>query len=139
MRHSILAAALLALAGCASSPISPDDAAAVPAERIHSHGQQTRERMAAVQITRDSATGLNGSGCTVAVDVDRQHALDIHSGETATIWIAVGQTIVSAESRGLMCGMGPVETQINAEPGDPNRLRVSIGRGSRLNIIPTAY
>lgn len=134
MRYVILIALVL-LAGCATSPTPLNEAIAVPSDRIYLHGDQAANKSVPVRITRD--TGLNGRGCPVTVSVDGQKTLGIKTGETVVVYLSPGSHIFGATSPGFMCGMGPVENQIDIR--GPTKVRVSIGRGSRLAIGPTTY
>jgi hypothetical protein len=102
-----VAAFLLVMAGCASTPTSLIDAKQVPGERLLALQDATPDRSATLVVTRDQ--GFVGGGCYFSFLVNGAHAARFDVGESARFYVAPGEVLLRA-GRDLMgqglCGLG---------------------------------
>lgn len=133
MKKLIGAFALLFVAGCQTSPISPENADPVPASRLY--GLQEGGE-AKVIVTRDS--GLYGSGCNVRLFVDGKLAGEFASGEVATFHVAPGQHVAGVKPSAACGGGSLAEREFVVGKGEAIRRRISITPGG-IDFSPTAY
>jgi hypothetical protein len=96
---------LLAVGGCATTPVSPARASRVPPERLFAFQDPAPDRTATIVVTRDR--GMLGSGCYSSFFLNSVHAARFDVGETATFHVPPGETLlrngVDLEGRAL-CG-----------------------------------
>lgn len=122
MRKSIIIAAALALAGCASTPVSNNDAKIVPSSRALSKQFSTPNAGAEkVVIKRDA--GLMGSACATRIYVDAVAVADLRPGEKVETYLPAGAHIISAEPNGA-CGGRLTEVSANVALGKPLAFRI---------------
>lgn len=134
---AIALAACLALAACATRPISSDDA--VETARLFPSYEQYRvvaEHTSIVVVKRDR--GLFGSGCATHIFVNGAHVADLRPKEKVTLHVPFGYQVLSANSAGI-CGGGTVETAVVVEPNQPRAFRVGVSDAGDLHISPTAF
>ncbi len=106
MRLTCAAVSLLLLAGCSSYRAEPQHIVPVPADRLLAF-QQPVEGGGQIVVNRDMG-GL-GSGCYIAVHVDRQLAARIGIGEVASFQVPPGDRIVGIgidETDDTLCSKG---------------------------------
>ncbi|GHZ69273.1 putative phage protein [Vibrio cholerae] len=127
----------VALAGCASSPVSHNEAKLIDSDRIISNKySKPRENSSTVIVKRDK--GFMGSACSSRVYINAVPLVDIDPGEYYEFYLNSGNYIISAAPNGI-CSGGMYETQINIE--DPKTLKYRIGYGTNGDyfIVPTAF
>ncbi|MDH4565942.1 hypothetical protein E8E95_04560 [Pseudomonas sp. BN414] len=134
MRNAIGGAVLLALVGCATSPISAEQADQVPSDRLYSY-QTSSDGPARLVVTRD--TGFTGSACNTRVLIDGRLAALIGPGETAAFYVPAGGFILAAEGNAA-CYTGLKEREVVIESGKTKRYRISIDTSFSMDISPTA-
>lgn len=132
MRMLIAGLALAMLAGCATSPITAEQADPVPRSRLFAF-QTPSSGQAILMVTRDE--GFTGSGCNTTISIDGRRAAEIGSGETAKFYVAPGERMLSASS----CGSGLKERETTIQAGSTKRFRISIDSAMSLDLSPTAY
>ncbi|MDH4568461.1 3-isopropylmalate dehydratase [Pseudomonas sp. BN414] len=126
MRLTCAAVSLLLLAGCSSYRAEPQHIAPVPADRLLAF-QQPVEGGGQIVVNRDMG-GL-GSGCYIAVHVDRQLAARIGIGEVASFQVPPGDRIVGIgidETDDTLCAKGRLrrEKAAHVEVGQSEHFRI---------------
>lgn len=91
-RSLALAATMLVLVGCATTPVSPASATRVPTARLFAFQDPTPERNATIIVTRDS--GFLGSGCFFSFTINGVHAARFDVGETARFYVPPGEVLL---------------------------------------------
>ena len=125
---------LLIGAGCATTPISSQQATPVPEERqfLYRHGGADT---AQVLVKRD--TGFMGSACATRVYVDGKLAAYVDSGEKVIFHIPAETVIIGAEPHGI-CGGGLIEAVAQLSPGKQVQFRISIDQTASMGLYRTA-
>ncbi|GLZ88454.1 hypothetical protein Pres01_45050 [Metapseudomonas resinovorans] len=126
MRLTCAAVSLLLLAGCSSYRAEPEHIVPVPADRLLAF-QQPIEGGGQIVVNRDMG-GL-GSGCYIAVHVDRQLAARIGIGEVASFQVPPGDRIVGIgidETDDTLCSKGRLrrEKAAHVEVGQSEHFRI---------------
>ncbi|WP_271410507.1 3-isopropylmalate dehydratase [Pseudomonas sp. Q1-7] len=126
MRLICVAASLFLLAGCSSYRATPEHITQVPADRLLAF-QTPVEGGGRIVVNRDMG-GL-GSGCYIAVHVDRQLAARIGIGEEASFEVPPGDRIVGIgidEQDDTLCSKGRLrrEKAARVEPGQSEHFRI---------------
>ncbi len=129
---------LLLLAGCASWKPAPEDVKPVPAERLLGY-QAALERGGQLTVSRD--VGGMGSGCYVAVLVDRKVAARIGVGEQVRFQVPGGTRVLSIgidEMDDTLCGMGRLrrELAVKVSPGSQQNFRIISDNRKGFDILP---
>jgi len=122
----ILAALPLLLVGCSSWKPASEYIRSVPAERLLGY-QQTQDWGGRIDVTRDF--GGMGSGCYIAVLVDRQLAARIGVGEQASFQVPLGTRVLGIGIDPLddtLCGKGRLrrELVVKVEEGSRQQFRI---------------
>lgn len=127
----------VALAGCATQPVSIAEAVPVPRERIlSSEFLQPIEGSGTVIVKRDS--GIVGSGCSARLFVDAKAIADLRTSERVTLYLQTGEHILSAQPNGL-CGGGMVEVRVRATSRETATFRMGYGTAGDFTLSPTAF
>ncbi|AYF88664.1 MULTISPECIES: 3-isopropylmalate dehydratase [unclassified Pseudomonas] len=126
MRLTCAAVSLLLLAGCSSYRAEPEHIIPVPADRLLAF-QDPVEGGGQIVVNRDMG-GL-GSGCYIAVHVDRQLAARIGIGEVASFQVPPGDRIVGIgidETDDTLCSKGRLrrEKAAHVETGQSEHFRI---------------
>ncbi|UWF46866.1 hypothetical protein NYP20_16075 [Pseudomonas sp. N3-W] len=132
MKLFVGALALVALAGCSTSPISVDEADPVPPSRLHAFTNKSDSKLI---VTRDS--GAFGSGVNYSIFIDGKLAAEFASSEVATFGIGSGKHILGIKPS-TMFGGTVHEAEIDVKPGETIRRRISLDGGG-FYLTPTAY
>ncbi|RLA50562.1 MAG: hypothetical protein DRR42_12805 [Gammaproteobacteria bacterium] len=112
------------LGGCATSTISPSQAAIPEEQRVY--WDDAAANSYTLKITRD--TGQMGSLCTTRLAIDDELAADIHPGESVTFKVPAGKHEFSAwQISGGKWGAGFCDK-------NPMRQDISVSRNSGENI-----
>ncbi|WP_330114887.1 3-isopropylmalate dehydratase [Pseudomonas sp. JS3066] len=126
MRLTCAAVSLLLLAGCSSYRAEQEHIIPVPADRLLAF-QDPVEGGGQIVVNRDMG-GL-GSGCYIAVHVDRQLAARIGIGEVASFQVPPGDRIVGIgidETDDTLCSKGRLrrEKAAHVETGQSEHFRI---------------
>lgn len=116
---------LLALGGCATSPLPVSEARPVPAGEMYGFIGQGTKDSGRLTIFRDD--GFVGSGCDVVFYIDGQRAAKIGPGQKASFILPAGEVnlgIGLAES-GLCAGAAIKTVASNIKPGKEVIYRIS--------------
>ncbi|MGY2184643.1 hypothetical protein [Pseudomonas sp. SDO5591_S426] len=109
MKLFLGALALIALAGCATSPTPPNRAENVPADELYGFQEKSPENSEKISVIRD--TGFTGSGCDVLVYIDGKRAGKIGPGEKASFYVQPGIiNLGSGPSGSGLCGGAAIKT-----------------------------
>jgi hypothetical protein len=138
MRLITAALALSILAGCSSWRPDGQYVRPIPEDRLLGY-QQARESGGQIQVTRDF--GGMGSGCYVAVLVDRQLAARIGVGERASFQVPTGTRVLSIGIDPLddtLCGKGRLrrELAVKVENGSVQQFRIISQNRGGFDILP---
>lgn len=108
---------LLALGGCATSPIPVSEARPVPADKMYALKDQGTKDSGRLTVVRED--GFFGSGCDVVFYIDGQRAAKIGPGQKASFVLPAGEVNLGtglAES-GLCAGVAIKTVAANIKPG----------------------
>jgi len=127
----------LFLTGCATRPITIQQAANVPASRILasqwlSQGPYTGSLI----IKRDG--GFMGSACTIRVFIDAVPVADLAPSEKVEVFVPVGEHIVGVTSNGI-CGGGASEAAVVIALERQKILRIASGQSGDIYLQPSAF
>lgn len=120
-----LGAALLAIAGCATSSIPLSEARPVPADEIYAFAGKGASDTARLTVFRDA--GFVGSGCDVVFYIDGQRAAKIGPGQKASFDVPSGEVNLGtglAES-GLCSGAAIKTMPATLKAGKTSTYRIS--------------
>ena len=118
MRRIIATAALLmALGGCATSPIQVSEARHVPASEMYAIKSQDVQDPGRLTILRDD--GFVGAGCAAVFYIDGQRAAKIGPGQKASFILPAGEVSLGAglAESGLCAGAAIKTVTANIKPG----------------------
>lgn len=137
MKKVIMLLAILGLAGCATKPVSNEQAKDVPSKQIIDASLFTKnENGGTVIIKRDS--GFMGSACMTRVYVDGKEIADLDVEQKITIHPEVGDHIFSAWPKGV-CGGGMSEQSGKVTESKVLMYRIGYGTNGDFGIYPTAF
>ncbi|ELW9440226.1 hypothetical protein RJ492_000555 [Pluralibacter gergoviae] len=137
MKSSIITICILALVGCATKPVSNEQAKDVPNKQVINQSLLLKkENTGKVIIKRDS--GFAGSACLTRVYVDGVEMADLDTSQKIVIYPDVGDHIFSAWPKGI-CGGGMSEQSGRVQDGKVLIYRVGYGTNGDFGIYPTAF
>ena len=117
MRRIIATGALLlALGGCATSPMRVSEARPVPASEMYAIKSQGTQDPGRLTIFRDD--GFDGAGCDVVFYIDGQRAAKIGPGQKASFVLPAGNVNLGAglAESGLCAGVAIKTVAANIRP-----------------------
>ena len=128
---------ILSLAACATTPLTINQAAAVPETRILAPQLLAQaSNTGSLVVKRDS--GFMGSACTIRVFVDAVPVADLKSAEKVELFVALGEHSVVATSNGI-CGGGTSEAAVVIMPERQKILRIASGQSGDIFLQPSAF
>ena len=137
MRVLVLFLMLLSVAACATTPLTINQAAAVPETRILAPQLLAQaSNTGSLVVKRDS--GFMGSACTIRVFVDAVPVADLKSAERVELFVALGEHSVVATSNGI-CGGGTSEAAVVIMPERQRILRIASGQSGDIFLQPSAF
>ena len=137
MRFLVLFLMLLSLAACATTPLTINQAAAVPETRILAPQLLAQaSNTGSLVVKRDS--GFMGSACTIRVFVDAVPVADLKSAEKVELFVALGEHSVVATSNGI-CGGGTSEAAVVIIPERQKILRIASGQSGDIFLQPSEF
>lgn len=123
--------------GCATSPVSNNNAKMVSKSQIISNGfSQYENNLSIVTIKRDK--GFLGSACSSRVYLNAEPIVDINSGEYYEVYLPSGSYILSTVPNGI-CSGGMFEVQFNIDKPTNLNYRIGLGTNGDYFIVPTAF
>ncbi|AYW20387.1 hypothetical protein DTA24_17905 [Klebsiella sp. P1CD1] len=137
MKKIALALVIVGINGCATKPVTNEQAQNIPAKQIlDSSFFSKKEGTGEVIIKRDS--GVMGSACMTRVYLDGKEIADLDTAQKAVIYPKVGNHIFSAWPKG-MCGGGMSEQSGTVIDGKTLMYRIGYGTNGDFGIYPTAF
>ena len=128
---------LLSLTACATSPVTVNQAAAVPDSRVLARQWLSQApNTGSLIVKRDS--GFMGSACTIRVFVDAVPVADLGPSEKVELFVALGEHSVVATSNGI-CGGGTSEAAVVIMPERQRILRIASGQSGDIYLQPSAF
>lgn len=125
------------LAGCATKPVTNEQAKDVPDKQVIDQSLLViKEGTGKVIIKRDS--GFMGSACMIRVYVDGKEVADLDTAQKVTVYPTLGDHIFSAWPKG-MCGGGMSEQSGKVTENGTLMYRVGYGTNGDFGIYPTAF
>lgn len=136
MRYSALLL-VLSLTACATTPVTTDQATAVPATRILAPQLIAQAaNTGSLVVKRDG--GFMGSACTIRVFVDAVAVADLAPAEKVEVFVAYGEHSVVVSSNGI-CGGGTSETAVTIAPERQRILRIASGQSGDILLQPSMF
>lgn len=123
------------LAGCATTPVSPAQASAVPASRLYSFQQPTSPDSGSLVVTRDQ--GFIGSACYYALFINDTLAARYGQSEGATFYVEPGEVLLKygRDPKGkALCGTSKdqwSELETIIKPKQTKHFRLTIDANGR--------
>jgi hypothetical protein len=138
-RTTIVAAAALALAACATKPVRPSEALQVPQVRLIAY-QAPVAGGGEITLVRDK--GLTGGGCYAGIFIGGELAAKVGTGEKASFQLPAGRAVVSAKAVGAgLCGIGAQDrgersTEIHVDSGQHRIYRLALSSAGEVSMNP---
>jgi hypothetical protein len=137
MRKAITILALIALAGCSTSPVTEQTAKRIPSERIYQasmvDGNSTvKSDLATVTFLRDS--GFYGSGCSHDVFVNNVKAFSISQGEFIRLTLPSGSYFFRLETGSGICPDIATSQSSDLKPGAVEAYRILLPSDGSLRL-----
>lgn len=139
MRILIAGLALAALAGCATSPVSVNEAVPAPVERVTAY-QKPVDGGGTIIVTRDS--GFPGGGCFATVFLNGRPVARLDPKEKASFNVPAGEWMVGAALDGkALCALNPerLEAEALIKPGQTKRYRIYTSADGDVGVKPTTF
>ena len=137
MKRILVFTSILMVAGCATKPVTNEQAQDVPAKQVINNTLIVKkEGTGKVIIKRDS--GFMGSACMTRVYVDGKEVADLDTAQKVTVYPKIGDHIFSAWPKG-MCGGGMSEQSGKVTDTGVLMFRVGYGTNGDFGIYPTAF
>ena len=135
----MMVAALVSIAGCATTPIPTENLVDVPHERVLiANYMQQNDAFGRVIVKRDA--GVVGSACDIRIYVNKDFVALASSGERAIMYLPPGDHILSARTNSFVCGGGLVEARTTVIQGGTSTWRMSFTDGGKEFMLqPTAF
>lgn len=128
---------LLSLTACATTPLTVDQASAVPSSRILAPQLVAqRANTGILVVKRDS--GFMGSACTIRVFLDAVPVADLAPSEKVELYVPLGEHSVVVTSNGI-CGGGTSEAAVVIMPERQRILRIASGQSGDIYLQPSAF
>jgi hypothetical protein len=135
--RSLAVFVILSLTACATTPVTINQAIAVPGSRVLAPQWLAQaSNTGSLIIKRDS--GFMGSACTVRVFVDAVPVADLGPAEKVELFVAYGEHSVVTTSNGI-CGGGTSEAAVVILPERQRILRVASGQSGDIFLQPSAF
>ncbi len=129
--------ALLSFTACATTPLTVNQASAVPSSRILApQWIAQRSNTGILVVKRDS--GFMGSACTIRVFVDAVPVADLAPAEKIELYVDLGEHSVVVSPNGI-CGGGTSEAAVVVMPERQRILRIASGQSGDIYLQPSAF
>jgi hypothetical protein len=125
MRKILTAMALIALAGCATTPTPVKTAVQVSSDSIYGFQEKTSEDAGKVTVIRDG--GFTGSGCDLIFYIEGKRAAKIATGQKASFYVQPGDiNLGSGPIFSAACGSAAIRTiSAKVRPNQESLFRLS--------------
>lgn len=135
--HYLTIFLLFPFMACATTPVTINQAAVVPASRILAPQLLAQaSNTGSLVVKRDS--GFMGSACTIRVFVDAVPVADLAPSEKVEVFVTFGEHSVVVTSNGI-CGGGTSETAVVVMPERQRILRVASGQSGDILLQPSMF
>jgi len=135
--HWLAGFVLLSLTACATTPVTVNQATAVPVSRILAPQLVSQaSHTGSLVVKRDG--GFMGSACTIRVFVDAVPVADLGPSEKVEVFVALGEHSVVVTSNGI-CGGGTSEAAVVIMPERQRILRIASGQSGDIFLQPSAF
>jgi len=129
---------MLSLTACATSPVTIQQASAIPGSRILAPQLVSQtSNTGSLIVKRDS--GFMGSACTIRVFVDAVPVADLAPSEKVELFVALGEHSVVVSPNGIFCGGGTSEAAVVIMPERQRILRIASGQSGDIFLQPSAF
>jgi gamma-glutamylcysteine synthetase len=137
MRQSMIALVLI-LTGCATTPLTINQATAVPGSRVLApQFLAPASNTGSLIVKRDS--GFMGSACTIRVFLDAVPVADMNPAEKVELFVPLGEHSVVATAANGICGGGISEAAVVIMPERQRILRIAAGQSGDILLQPSAF
>lgn len=137
MKKIVLALVIFGITGCATKPVTNEQAKNIPSKQIlNSSLLSKKEGTGEVIIKRDS--GFMGSACMTRVYIDGKEIADLDTAEKVVVYPVTGEHIFSAWPKGV-CGGGMSEQSGKVTEDKTLMYRIGYGTNGDFGIYPTAF
>lgn len=136
MQRLMCVAVMMALSGCATTPIPAEEADPVPIARLLAY-QEALVDGATLIVTRDR--GFTGSTCNTVFFINGKPAAEIGAGERATFQVLPDKRNIIGVSGAGVCSTSLKEREVSIGIGDVARYRISIDATMSMDLSPTAF
>lgn len=133
----LLATLCVAIAGCATEPVSTSEAPLVPVDRVLA-AELTSTFPGAGEMIVKRDRGFSGGGCSTRIFVNGRPVADLQPTEKVVIYMREGSHILSARPNGI-CGGALVEVKADVKAGSRSTYRLSVSGNGESAIYPTAF
>ena len=130
---------LLLLSGCATTPVSINDAKQTPSDRVLAFQTQDANKTAVLIVIRDE--GFIGSACYYGLWINQKLAARVDVAEYSKFYVEPGEILLrigrDPEGKGL-CGVDQdnwTQRETILRPGDQKTFRMTIDANAKLDII----
>jgi hypothetical protein len=128
----------LSFTACATTPLTVNQTATVPASRVLAPQLLSEtSNSGSLVVKRDS--GFMGSACTIRVFVDAVPVADLRPAEKIELVVALGEHSVVATATGGICGGGTSEAAVVIMPERQRILRIAAGQSGDILLQPSAF
>lgn len=133
MKKTIIGIICLGVAGCSTTPVSPNDAKLV--QPIIKY--QKTEGKIPLTIIRDK--GIIASACDITVYIDGEQIADLGAQDKVIAYVTPGEVIVGAGfiGSGLCKGPERKERAFIISDGKKRNLRIFIDQNANVDILPS--
>ena len=136
-QYLIAFGAAMALAGCATTPVTAENATPVPASKLIAFGTPPANGdYGTLIVTRDR--GIIGSPCDTIIFIDGKEVGRIGAGETARFYIPASEFIIGAKPTAA-CAGGLKEREVKLVGGTTKHYRISIDTSMSMDLSPTIF
>ncbi|HSK29304.1 MAG TPA: hypothetical protein VLA17_05015 [Candidatus Limnocylindria bacterium] len=133
----LIALMLLSITACATTPVTINQATAVPDTRILAPQLLAQAKnTGSLVVKRDG--GFMGSACTIRVFVDAVAVADLGPSEKVEVFVPLGEHSVVVSPNGI-CGGGISETVVAIMPERQRILRIATGQSGDLSLQPSGF
>ncbi len=138
MRWLLLVLFPLALAACATTPLTLDQTNSIAQSRVLAPQLLSQtSNSGSLVVKRDS--GFMGSACTIRVFVDAVPVADLKPAEKVELFVPLGEHSVVVTATGAICGGGTSEALVQIMPERQRILRIAAGQSGDIFLQPSAY
>lgn len=140
MKNILIAMLALGLAGCATSPVTSDQARPVPPERMLAFGTGEPASSGVLSVTRDS--GFLGGGCYLGFYIDGQLAAKFDTAEKGIFYVKPGEHVIGIGNPGGggLCNIEKGyrrETSTVISQGETKKYRLTTRQGDGAAVEPS--